>query len=306
MQLARIRFYQLRRDLGAWTFIIAAAAFFIVREIVSEKPQYSWFISIILIFAIQQHFLQRKDLSFARSLFQNAKWQMVLNYNITLLPCTLAFVITGNLLPAIVTHGIGSILPWVTFKLAGPRYLFLGRLVPSSQFEWITGLRKNAPLLLILCMLAIALSPVKLFGIAALFLLNLTFIGFYSISEPRIMLNPHNTTVAKFLNDKIRFVITVILVTNLPLLVVNCLFHQEVIFINAGFLLSFLLLAANSVLIKYSNYQPGESLSFSGDMLILLAAVFIPYLIPIAIMLYFVNHKKARLNLSQFTDDDQH
>jgi hypothetical protein len=306
MQLLKVRFYQLRRDLGVWTILIALAVFFILKEIVAEKNQYSWYIAVLSVFALYQHYIQRNDLIFAKTYFKNPKWQIVLNYNLTLLPCTLALFYTNTHIPALLAHCLVSLFPWMSYSMNGPKFLFLGKVIPASQFEWISGLRKNGLLLIILIVLVIALSPVKLFGIAALFILNLTFIGFYNVSEPRIMLNPRNLEVSRFLNDKVNFLIMIVLITNLPFLIVNCIFHPEVILINAAFLLSFLLLAANSVLIKYASYQPGETQSFSGDLLVLVTAVFIPYLIPVALMLYFVNLKKAKNNLLQFIDDDQH
>jgi hypothetical protein len=303
MKLLMIRYFQIRRDLGFWIFLIAAFIFFTAQAIASEKSSYAWYLAILASFGLYQHYLQRRDLVFIKTYFDHSRWHIVLNYNLTLLPCSAALLLTNNFLPVIFMHGFVSAIPMMNFSLNGPAYLFLGRYIPSTQFEWISGLRKNGLILIALLLLAMALSPVKLFGPGALFLLNLIFIGFYNLFEPRIMLNAHHLPVDRFLREKARYLCMMVVFINLPLLAVNCIFHPEVTFINLAFLFSFILLAANSVLIKYANYLPGESMSFSGDMLVLFAAVFIPYLLPLSVLLYFVNLKKAKNNLLQFIDE---
>ncbi len=303
VQLLKLRYFQARRDLSYWVLIIAAAVFYVSKE-VSELPAlqglyYTGLVSLLL----YSYHLNRKDLNFLAKYFKNHKMQICLNYNLLVLPVTTAFALSSNWWLALLLHLLVSLTGFSGFKSGSFKLLFVSRYIPASQFEWISGVRKNFLLLCLLLVLTLILSPVKLFGLVALLLFNFVFLGFYNFFEPLLMLNPENLLPRDFLRKKISFLSNVLLCVNLPLLFINFLFNQEVLWFNIGFLFALLLLASSSVYIKYANYRPNESLRVSIDFLVLTASIFLPYLIPLGLLICFSSRKKAIANLSNYTDD---
>jgi hypothetical protein len=304
MQLLKIRYLQLRRDLGYWTVLIALAVFFTVREISGLSLWHSLGLAAAVLAWLFHYHAHRRDLDFIHKHFQAPRRDLLITYNLLLLPVSAGLISSGQWLTALGLHGGASLLP-LTRKPSRPRrFLFPGRYIPATRFEWISGIRTHALLLLCLSAIACFLSPVKFFGTAALLLLNSVFLGFYTLYEPLIMLNPQQLSPAELLNRKVRYFTRVLLWINLPLLTVNSVFHPETAWFNACFLAGFLLLAASTVYLKYAYYQPrGESRSFHIDSLLLFAACLIPFLLPLSLILNRSHRKKAIDNLSLYTDD---
>jgi hypothetical protein len=302
MQLLILRYYQLRRDLGYWVPIIALTIFWICKEI-SADTIHAWVLSATLVFGFYQYHVNRKDKIFTRTYLAHGSVQVLLNYNVSLLPATVGMMWSGRWLQALCCHLLVSVIPVINTDIRFPKLRVAGKWVPAAHFEWLSGIRQHFFSIVFLSLLALFLSPVKLFGVAALFLLNCVFLGFYSLSEPRIMLNPHALPIRDFLARKTRFFLLAISLVNLPVLLINSIFNPEVTWINGGFLCGFLLLAANMVHIKYAGYEPNQNQGFSGDMLVLVTSIFIPYLLPVGILLYFHNRKKSRQHLTYYLDD---
>ncbi|WP_317898728.1 hypothetical protein [Aurantibacillus circumpalustris] len=181
-----------------------------------------------------------------------------------------------------------------------PKLIFMKQFVPTSQFEWIAGLRSSFYLLMPLFILVLFFSPVKFFGPVTLFLVNSLFLGFYRYFEPLVMLNPEGLEPQEFLDRKNKFLIKMILVLNVPPLIINSFFNLDVAWFNICFLIGFTLLALCTIYMKYSDYKPNEEQPFHMDSLIVFAAVLIPFFLPIS---YFLNRsykKKALLNLTNY------
>jgi hypothetical protein len=303
VQLLKLRYFQLKRDLSYWVPIIATAVFFIAKEISGVSQQYSLFLTAAIVALLYAYHLNRRDLNFITHYLRNPALQVAVNYNLLVLPVSIALLVNHYWLLALALHAVVSCMVLFRLKPATPKLAFIGRYVAPEHFEWIAGLRTNLYSIVPLLLLALVLSPVKLFGVVALFMLNSIFMGFYSFFEPLCMLNPNALSTDKFLNRKVYFFSKIMLLLNVPLLTINALCHPEIAWFNACLLLAFLLLAACAVFIKYANYKPNERLGMHADFIILFAGIFVPYLLPLGILIYFSSRKKAIQNLLNYTDD---
>ena len=300
MQLFKLRYFQIKRDLGYWILFIAIACFYLSKAISETSFVYcSAFIGIIL-FAIYTYHNNRKDLNFIFHYLYYPKLQTCINYNLLLLPLSFALATGIYWKYLFFIHLVVSLLSMMYFRVRSFKFLFISKYIAAGNFEWISGIRKNFPVLGLLVLIALILSPVKLFGVVALFLLNAVFLSFYNYFEPLLMLNPENLTAEIFLRKKIAFLIRMLLFINIPLLTINVIFNSEVIWFDLGFMLAFLLLGACTIYIKYANYKPNTPLRLSIDYLILIGSVLLIYLIPLSIFIYFSNKKKAIANLSNY------
>jgi hypothetical protein len=298
MQLLKLRYFQLKRDLGIWVLILAALAFLISNAVAENSKQYLLLFCLAIVY---NYHMQRRDLNFILKYFRAPRRQVAVNYNLLVLPVTAGMLLNAHYICSLALHGLVTLISLMNYKIRGPRLKFISRYIPPGHFEWISGLRKNFFISFLIIPILI-LSPVKLFGLAGLFLLNVIFISFYGSCEPLSMLNPGNLTARDFLRQKTKFFTRIIIITNVPVLAINSFFNQDAAWFNAGFLAGFLLLSACSIYIKYSNYKPNQNLPFHIDYLILSGALLIPYLLPLAIIVYFNNRKKAIQNLIHIYD----
>jgi hypothetical protein len=303
VQLLKLRYFQARRDLGYWVIIFAAIAFGIAYSAASPDPKHSLIVVGLAVLGFSSFHSKRRDLHFIRKHFDSPLAGICFNYHLTVLPLSLGFLFAGYWYYALLLHILVTGICFFRIRTYTPRLLFVQKLVPPSQFEWIAGLRSNFPILVILAIIMIILSPVKLFAIAALFVFNVIILGFYSFFEPRIMLNPGQLSISKFLSSKVRFMIRAILITNLPILIVNSIFQPDVVWFNVFFLAGFLVMTVTGIYIKYAHYRPSDSLPLSFDYLVLLVSVFVPFLLPLSFFILFSNLKKAKNNLSLYLDD---
>jgi hypothetical protein len=302
MQLLKLRCYQIKRDLGYWVFIFSIGAFLLAKEIGSSSKQNAFIFIGLIWLILYSNYSNRKDLNFLRQYFTNYKLQICVNYNLIVLPISLGFLFTTNWQFALLLHIIASFTVLITFKYKSPKLFFITNLISSNHFEWISGIRKHYVLLILTMIIALLLSPVLLFGIVALFGFNTILIGFYNQFEPRSMLNSYNFSTKDFLLNKIRFIQKSFFLLNAPILFINSIFNPNIIWFNIGILLAFLLIAACSVYIKYSYYQPNEYFTYKIEFLFLYASVIFPYLLPLSFITYYTTKRKAILNLSNYLE----
>ncbi len=304
MQLLKLRVLQLRRDLSYWVIIIGASSLYLSYSVSKVSQVYSLTLLGAASLFFYTYHARRKDLNFVSRYFTAPRLQICFNYNLIVLPLSLGCFLNGYFLYSLLFHFLISSIAFFDLKSYSLKLLFIGKYIPPQHFEWISGIRKNFHILFPLLLLAIVLSPVKLFGLVVLFIINTIFIDFYTSFEPLIMLNPGHHDLKEFLMQKINFFIKIILILNIPVLCINSIINPDALWFNVCFLMAFLLFASCSVFIKYAHYKPNDSLGFNLDFLILFSSVLMPYLLPLSVYIYFSNKKKALTNLSYYSDDN--
>lgn len=303
MQLLKLRYYQVKRDLGIWAILIAGGIFYFCLEFASDTDRNSYILIGIVLIAMYTYHANRNDRNFLSHYLKRPLLQVLVNYNFSIVPASLALIINHYPLNAFGLHLLVSCIAFINFRSSRQRLLFVNRFIPADQFEWISGLRKNFYQILVLLLLAIFLSPVKLFCLAALLLLNTIFLGFYTLHEPLLMLNPKFLSPEVFLNQKVNYLLKMIVIINTPLLLVNALFHPDSAWFSACFLIALILLGSCVVYIKYARYQPNLSQGFTIDQVILFGSLLFPYLLPLSLYLYYSNRKKAIAQLNYLQHD---
>ncbi|MBL7933794.1 MAG: hypothetical protein JNL60_17960 [Bacteroidia bacterium] len=283
--------------------LLVIGAFYLSLGISENDSMRGTFIAGMVVTGIYSFHQNRQDLRFIRTYLPSPTLQIVLNYNLLILPCSAALLLNHQWWLAAAIHIAVSITAITSRRTRSRTMLFLERFIPAHQFEWLSGLRRHFFLIVVLILVAIFLSPVKLFGVVALFLINTVFLGFYSLSEPLVMLNPDFLEPCEFLKQKIQFLNRIVLSINLPLLAVNSLVHPESAWFAACFLIGTLLLNSSIVFIKYAQYQPNVTQGFSIDQLILFAGLLVPYLLPLSFYVYYNNRQKAITTLQHYQND---
>jgi len=302
VQLLKLRYLQLRRDLSYWVPLIAALVFFVSKWVSEVSETYCLGLAGVSLFFLANVHLNRRDLNFLSKYFTRPVSDVFVNYNLLVLPITTGMLANGYWLIALGFQACSGLLAFLKIKTGGPKLVFIHKYIPAEHFEWIAGIRKNFFIIVPLFLIAIFLSPVKFFAVVCLFLFNSIFLSFYASFEPLVMLNPEGRSTEAFLKRKIFFLSKIILISNVPLLLTNCFFHPDIAWFNISFVVGFLLLASCTVYIKYENYRPNDELRFQIDSLFLYAAAVIPFLLPVTFYLNYTHKKKAFHNLSNYID----
>jgi hypothetical protein len=305
LQLIRIRYYQIRNDLGFLFFVIAAliaALSYFFFDNTDNKPYY---ILAIVLFALLRFHTTRKDFTYVLKHLDHPIRQLTIEYQLFLLPFSIPSLFTRTWYFFFIIHAAGFLMPFVKLK-ASSVILFpkISTYIPPAQFEWISGIRKNGVGILIFLLIALVLSSVKLFPLAALCLINLSIMGFYTEGESRQMLTANNYSPQEIMLSKIRFSLKIMLLINLPVLLINSVFNPDFIFINGMFLLYSGLVMVFAVACKYNAYKPDTNLdSISIQFAFAFMVVIYPQFIILTFLLTTYYYRQAIKNLSRYTND---
>lgn len=174
--------------------------------------------------------------------------------------------------------------------------------IPNYLIEWKSGIRKsNKYFFLVLYILGLTLSFLPYFSLFACWIITGIICGFYQSFEPRNQLRFHHSEPKNYLHYKIKVAAISYLKIIAPLMFIYLLFHpdQWIIIITALFL--FLCILVFTLVAKYAYYSPGET---SGPHQIYftigLLSLFIPFMVPIPLVLTMTHYRKAVKRLTPY------
>ena len=306
MQLLKIRYYQIKNDLGFLFLIIAALitalAYFFFNK--TDNKQF-YFLAGVLYVLVRFH-TSRKDLSYVIKHLENPLKQLIIEYQLFLLPFSIPSLFTQAWYVFFVIQVAGLIVPFIKVSSANMVWFpNLSKYIPASQFEWLSGIRKNWLSILVFTLIAFVLSSVKLFPLVALCLVNITIMGFYTEGESRQMLTANSYIPKELMLSKIMFSIKAVLLINVPVVVINSIFNCDFIFINSLFLMYACLVIVFAVACKYNAYKPNTSLeSISIQFAFVFIALIFPQFMVLTVFITYYYYQKAIKNLGYYIHDN--
>lgn len=174
--------------------------------------------------------------------------------------------------------------------------------INASDFEWISGLRRNFPILMFMYLLAFFSVTVPFLSLLFVWYLSLSIASFYKEAEPLQILLANNRKVNDFLTRKIlahqrnywQFII--------PILLVYSYFHWEHVIIVLILIIFICIGLIFTVANKYATYIPEKYVG--NDLLnaLVFGAVLIPFLAPLPILLTIRSVIKAKRNLKSYVE----
>ncbi len=304
MQILKIRFYQLKRDLGILFFPVVALISGFSYFFCNHKEQYGLHVVAIVSYLFYSFHKSRRDLAFAYKHFNSAKTQIAGEYQLFLLPVSIPVLFTGYWYGFFILHVVVLLIPFMdTTRKIQFKFLFLTKYF-KNDYIFISGIRKNLLVLMPLVVIAIALSPLKLFPLVALFMVNAIVFSFYEVNESVQMIQASNKTPKQFLSDLLSFSAVKLLIVNAPVLIINTLFNMDLFLFNLYFLGYNLLMLATVIVLKYSEYEyKKQGNSIQIKLIIMILGLFIPYLSPLTLIFYFQSRAEAIKNLNNYLDD---
>ena len=304
MQLLKIRFYQLKRDLGILFFPLLALASCISYFVFNHPEKVGLYMIAIITYLFYSFHKNRGDLSFAYKHFNSAKTQIITEYQLFLLPVSIPVLFTSYWYSLFILHMLVFAIPLIDVKHKIQfKFLFLTHYF-KKDYIFISGIRKNLFVLVPLILIAVFLSPLKLFPLVALFIANAVVFSFYEVNESVQMIQASNKTPKQFLSSLLSSAVIKLVIVNAPVLIVNTLFNFDLFLFNLYFLLYNLLMLATVIVLKYADYQyKKQGNSIQIKLIIMILGLFIPYLSPLTLIFYIQSRAEAIKNLNNYLDD---
>ena len=304
MQLLKIRFYQLKRDLGILFFPLLALASCISYFAFNHTEKVGLYMIAIITYLFYSFHKNRGDLSFAYKHFNSAKTQIITEYQLFLLPVSIPVLFTSYWYSLFILHMLVFAIPLIDVKHKIQfKFLFLTQYF-KNDYIFISGIRKNLFVLIPLILIAVVLSPLKLFPLVALFIANAVVFSFYEVNESVQMIQASNKTPKQFLSSLLSSAVIKLVIVNAPVLIVNTLFNFDLFLFNLYFLLYNLLMLATVIVLKYADYQyKKQGNSIQIKLIIMILGLFIPYLSPLTLIFYIQSRAEAIKNLNNYLDD---
>lgn len=309
MKLLCLRFKQCRRalnDLGVYSLVLGFLALLLITisSSLHQKSSTSFYQLIVLsVLCLIVHFY-RSDKKFIYLHIKNPYLEIYLEYLVLFLPFSFSVLFTAHGYYFFIFQLLIVVISFITVSISKVNYFRLksiSRIINSSRFEYLSGIRQSFFFLIPLYSLAVTFSWFYVVPHVFLWLITVTFASFYNECEPLNVLRSNNKSPRQFLWHKIALHAKLLLPLYIPILIINTWFNRDFWFINILFLLLQLSLLIFAITLKYRSYQPNEKLYRNKIILSIVSlSAILPYLLPVPLLMSLVYFKTALKNLNHF------
>lgn len=311
--LLKIRFLQIFRELAkaGWWAVLITVFIYITLLIKIIRPSVALLsgseltlLFIAIIFSINSF---RKDKRLLKLILpENYKFYLFIEYIVFSLPFSSPYLFSD--------FKIGIIIFWLLCFLIVQidisakinllnQPIILKRFISSNNFEWISGLRKNQYLIILLYALGIIISYWHFAGFITLGLITFLFSTFYIDCESQIILTLEIQNSRNFIIHKLKTHLWQYTKFIFPFLICYFLHYPDKYIFYVPLLLAYYANFAVFILNKYKSYIPNTHLSSNLVIASMcFFGIFLPYLFPISFILLFVFYRKSITNLKDYSD----
>ena len=197
--------YELKQ-LGVYSVIlfVLSVALIYYTYILYQDPNYSILITISLAASCFTFQSVRKDKSFLYLHIPDHHISLYLEYAVFTFPLTVMCLFTPQWYCFFILQLMLAVIPFSKFTVS-QRTLFrnISRIIPASNFEWISGLRRTYAQVIPVYILALAFSWLKIIPLFLLWYITLVISSYYNEFESVKILREGNHSSRKFLKSKI-------------------------------------------------------------------------------------------------------
>jgi len=196
-------------------------------------------------------------------------------------------------------------VPFFQFRISQKVVLKkLSAIIPASDFEWLSGVRKNYIAVIGLYSLALAFSWFRILPLFLLWFLTVVISSFYTEYESLQILREQAKSPRNYLLFKLKKSTIYILLLYLPVIIINSIFNSEYLLINLLFIPVQIAILHYAITLKYTSYKPNKSQPGNNIPLAIVSiSSALPYFLPIPAILSFVYFYKAAKNLKNYLND---
>lgn len=172
---------------------------------------------------------------------------------------------------------------------------------PTKAFELKIGFRTAWPILIVLLLISSFLSKNIPAYVGISFIMMLLYFSFFVIAEPKEIIQSFAKNSRQFIFRKTIFSLIPLLIIFTPGAICFLIYEPEAFIVAILVYLLLIFCTSFMIILKYTFYEEQKDLSIILFYLIgTMVAVFIPYLIPLPMLLWFFYFQKDNQNLKRF------
>jgi hypothetical protein len=308
--LLNIRLLQARRELHATgpgvviVFGILLVLIFASYTTFQKSPDAYYLTAFLFLMCVSLQ-SYRNDKIFVYSHIRKPRLEIYSEYVVLTFPFAVSSLFTHNWFcyPLLLTALLR--VPFIRFTIEKKTYLkHISAIIPASDFEWISGLRKSFVFLIPVYALALGMSWFRVLPLILLWFITVSVASFYSECEPKHILQEGNLSSKQLLNRKLYRSSRYLILLYLPVLFINTLFNPDYWVLGLLFIPMQVALVSYSVCLKYASYEPNKKPIGNSIILALVSlGSIVPYFVPVPLMMAIYTYGKAKKNLNNYLDD---
>ncbi len=278
------------------TGILALFSFYFQSQTTSENVLIGSGFVIVLISSI--HFA-RSDHQFLFLVSSNPYRILFFEYLILAFPFVLLSLVRFTCFQSLLPLAFIPLIPLIKVSRQNTTQIIKpGNIIPVQNFEWKAGVRNTGWVFLILWIIALALVAVPFASLIILWFQLMIISSFYDQGEPVEMIEAFRLDGSLFLRKKIILHCKSFMVPVFPILLISVVFNPERWWVYLLFLVFSVLNIAVFIVSKYSVWRNSD-LNRSNSIInaLCMIGLFIPFLLPLPIIVFIKNYRKALNNL---------
>lgn len=307
-----VRFKQLGRilqNVGFFYVLFISVCYFLLHLALYSLLQTSnsntaYTLTTFLLIGMASLHIGRKDRKFLKSLYGFPYFIYFSEYLLLLLPIIIIFLLSSYWHIGILLVVGLCLISFMQAEqlLVNKETTYKKSVIPVVYFEWIRGFRLYKYPILLLYFLGLSLS-FYLFAIPICWLLiNLFVFSFYDTGEPIQLISLPELAAKKFLKKKMKEHLLLYSYGCISFLLVFLVFHIQYWYIVLLLYGVSIFLLLYTILVKYSFYEPNQKNAGQIWMTIGILSLFIPFLVPLPLLMCVRFYKRSITNLSTYLD----
>ena len=307
----KIRLVQSFRELKALGFFYSAILLIGILALFSfyfqtqTTPTNVLFGSGFIVAVISSIHFSRSDHRFLLLVSSNPYSILFLEYFLLATPFVLLSVIRFGDVQPLLPLLIIPLIPLIkVIRQNSTQIIRPGNIIPLQNFEWKAGVRNTGWVFVVMWILAIALAAIPFASLVIIWFLLMIISSFYDQGEPVEMVEAFRLDSSKFLWRKISLHCKSFIVPALPIMILSAACNPDRWWVYLLFLAFSLLNIAVFVVSKYSVWRHSD-LNRSNSIVnaLCMIGLFLPFLLPLPIIVFVKNFRKALNNLHPVLHD---
>ena len=299
------RLARLLRNIGFLrSVVVVVLVFATLARICTLDLPLAYTVSALWLLSLAWLHVNRNDRTFLRLIDAPTYWLHAVEYHLLASPIYVTLLKHGRWVETMAGFLIVCLIPLLRITLS-PRFAAVYHLsfIPDQAFEWKSGLRRYGWIILPLYLVALVLYEYPFAALLMIIVFTLITVSFYNEAEPLAMVEARAAPPAAFLRAKWRTQLTLFWIGCLPLAIIFLLNNTTYWYVLPVWCLICSILQILSINLKYSLYEPGQTYNRDVYMAIYFLSLFVPYFVPVPLLMMFYYARRARRNLSLYLYD---
>ncbi|WPP50298.1 hypothetical protein [Catalinimonas niigatensis] len=276
-------------------------AVFAIASAFTLSPELLGLVLFLLLFSLHTF---RNDKAFLKILPIRRYLLYCVEYHLIASPFYLQFLLHQQWIISLIAFATISLIPFVDIRLNSKRSFFTRiHFIPSEAFEWKSGIRKQGLLIAILYLIALSLYQYPYVALVGIVIFTLISTTFYNEDEPQQMVGVFQLSPRPFLFRKWKMQLLLFWTGCIPLMLIYLFANPAYWYILPVLILLSSVIQILSINLKYSFYAPGASMDKSIFIVIYVLSLFVPFFVPVPLVMMFNYQRKAVTNLKAYLDD---